>query len=274
MADSVADATAALTDDGCVPLAGGTWIMRASIRGEAQSRRYVGIGRIPELNTIDVKDGEIRLGACVTHARLVESFAGLAQWNGLAAAAGAAANPAVREMATVGGNLSTQDFFAADLPPALLSLDAAVELVRPGGTERLSVGRYLDVRRTLEPGALMTSIVLPRRPMRTGHARLPLRKAGDYPVAIVSMAAVLSSDGRVDVIRIAVGSVEPAAGRWTELEEKLLGRPLDPDTAHEMAEATADTFTGRDSVEAPGWYRVKVLPALVRRATQAVLSSR
>jgi aerobic carbon-monoxide dehydrogenase medium subunit len=100
---------------------------------------------------------------------------------------------------------------------------------------------------------------------------LPLRKAGDYPVAIVSMAVAIGPDGSVGDIRVAVGSVEASARRWPQLEEQLLGRPLDPARAYELAKACAGVFTGRESVEAPGWYRVQVLPTLVRRAAEAVL---
>ena len=46
--------------------------------------------------------------------------------------------------------------------------------------------------------------------------------------------------------------------------------PLDPQSAGESAEAVSTDFVGRDGIEAPGWYRVEVLPALVRRAVQAL----
>ncbi len=275
MAGTVADAVAALAERGAdsAPFAGGTWIMRAPIRGEAQASSYVGIGRIPELHRVDITEQDIRIGACVTHARLVAALAAVDLCNGLKAAAGGAANPAIRQMATVGGNLSAWAFPASDLPPALLCLDASVELRTTYGQERLSIDRFLEVRRRLEPGALVTGVMIPRSPLRTGHARLPLRKAGDYPVAIVSVAAVLGSDGRVEDIRVAVGSVEPTARRWPQLEAQLRGRPLDPVTARDLAETCVGDFTGRESVEAPGWYRVQVLPALVRRAIEAAVAA-
>jgi len=273
MAGTVADAVAVLAERGadCAPFAGGTWIMRAPVRGEAHFTSYVGIGRIAELNTVDITDHDIRIGACVTHARLFASLEAVVQCNGLKAAAAQAANPAVRHMATLGGNLSVREFPASDLPPALLCLDAGIELRTPSGHERIPIDRFLNIRANLEPGALVTGVVIRRCPLRTGHARLPLRKGGHYPVAIVSVAVALGSDGSVEDIRVAVGSVEPSARRWPQLEERLLGRPLDPCTAHAFAESCANSFTGRDSIEAPGWYRVQILPALVRRAVEAVV---
>lgn len=277
MAATVADALAALADRGHegAPLAGGTWIMRAPIRREQQLPFYVGVGHIPELNAIEVADDHIRIGACVTHSRLTARLAATAPCNGLVTAAGSAANPAIRGMATVGGNLSTADFPAADLPPALLCLDAEVETAtKAGGMQRLPLERFLEERRTLEPGILVTGVVIPRHEALTGHARLPLRKAGDYPVAIVSLAATPGRNGLIEDIKVAVGSVEATARRWPELERRLAGVALDPDTAAAAAEAELGAFTGRDGVEAPGWYRVQVLPTLVRRAAQAALGSR
>jgi aerobic carbon-monoxide dehydrogenase medium subunit len=97
-----------------------------------------------------------------------------------------------------------------------------------------------------------------------------LRVAGDYPVAIVSLAASVSADGVVGSARVAVGSVEPVARRWRRLEADLIGRPLDSRWAAERAESYSGDFRARDGVEAPGWYRVKVLPSLVRRAVEAI----
>ncbi|MBS3650451.1 FAD binding domain-containing protein [Pseudaminobacter sp. 19-2017] len=273
MARSIDDAVAALADRAdATALAGGTWIMRAPIRREPPIRFCVGLTRIPELNAVDISASEIRIGACVTHARLVSALAGVRGCEGLVTAAGSAANPAVRQMATIGGNLCASAFPASDLAPSLLSLDAEVELSGPGGDERLPVGRFLERRGSLEPGILLTAVVIPRRALKSGHARLPLRKAGDYPVAIVSMTAELRGDGAVEDIRVTVGSVEASPRRWTQLEQALLGRRLDPNGAYDLAQAEAHIFTGRDGVDAPGWYRVQVLPALARRAAQAVLA--
>jgi len=275
MAGSVAEALAALADRGCegAPFAGGTSIMRLPIWGAPQAAFYVGVGRIPELNAIDVGDDRIRIGACVTHSRLVAQLAGTAPCDGLVAAAGSAASPSIRGMATVGGNLCAWHFSAADLPPPLLCLDAEVELRSTAGVERIAVERFLAIRQDMEPGTLVTAVIIPRRPFLTGNARLLMRTAGDNPVATVSLAAMLGQNGLVEDIRIAVGSVERSARRWPRLEQRLKGLALEARKAGELAETELDAFTGRDGIDAPGWYRVQVLPALVRRAAAAALHS-
>ncbi|MBS7544242.1 FAD binding domain-containing protein [Ancylobacter oerskovii] len=267
--DAALDALAERGTEG-TPLAGGTWIMRAPIRHERLRPAYVGLGRIAELTRIAPDGDKLSIGAGATHAQLAGALAGRAGLRALADAAGRSANPAIRRAATLGGNLCTADFAAADLVPALLCLDAEVEIRSRDGSERLPLERFLALRPSLGPGRLLTRVLLPPAGGASAHVRLPLRKAGDYPTAIVSLWAARDEAGHVTQARIAVGAVEAVARRWTRLEAALAGRPLDAGDAHRLATELADDFTGRDSIEAPGWYRVGVLPALIRRAVAAL----
>ncbi|WP_420966661.1 FAD binding domain-containing protein [Bradyrhizobium sp. B120] len=275
VAPSLAAGLDALSEYGAAgaPLAGGTWIMRSPIRHEPLRTHYVAIGRIAELTAVRIGGGAIEIGAAVTHAALATALADLPEFSGLAAAAGGSANPAIRAMATIGGNLATAEFAAADCVPALLCLDADVEISGRDGRERIGLAHFLAVRSTLAPGRLVTRIIVPRAERKTAHARLPLRRAGDYPVAIVSLSLSLDAANRVEAARVAVGSVEPSARRWPRLEAALIGHPLDAAAAARRAAELADEFVGRDSVDAPAWYRVSVLPGLVRRAAIAALGS-
>jgi aerobic carbon-monoxide dehydrogenase medium subunit len=266
IAPTLDDAVAALAERGRdgAPLAGATWIMRAPLRQERHDLSYVAISKIASLRGLYIGDREVSIGACVTHAELAHELASAPDCRALALAAGNAANPAIRQVATIGGNLCTADFAAADLVPALLALNAEIELQGPRGAERIPLSRFLEIRASLTPGLLVRRVVVPRMPRRSVHVRLPLRKAGDYPVAIFSLAVTLDASGA------AVGSVEAAARRWHDLEAELIGRPLDPAHAAEKAENHCKTLRARDGVEAPAWYRLKVLPSLVRKAVSAL----
>ena len=273
VAHSLPNALDALAERGAggAAFAGGTWIMRSPIRHEPLKPHYVAIGTIPELTTITIAPDAVEIGAAVTHAALAAALADIPEFDVLTTAAGRSANPAIRTMATIGGNLATSGFAAADCVPALLCLDAEVEISGPGNGDRMSLQRFLGIRSTLAPGHLLTRIILARHGRRTAHARLSLRKGGDYPVAIISLAVSCDAAGQVRTARIAVGSVEPVARRWERLETAIVGRPIDPSLMAELAAEFASDFVGRDGVEAPAWYRLSVLPSLVRRAAVAAL---
>ena len=258
------DAALRAQAEGAMPIAGGTWAMRAERRGEALPASVVFLGRIPALSDVVVTRKAVSLGAGLTHAELAAALKGLPGLEGVAAAALGAANPAIRHVATLGGNLATADFPAADLVPALLAQEAEVVLATLAGETRLPLDAFLADRRALLRTAILARVEIPRLAEASAHARLPLRKAGDYPVAVVSLARRPSS-----AMRIAVGSVEPVARRWTALEASIGERPVSPEEAARLAEAQND-FTGRDGIEAEGWYRVSVLPALVKRAVASL----
>jgi aerobic carbon-monoxide dehydrogenase medium subunit len=265
------DAIAALAERGreAAPLAGATWIMRAPLRQE-QHLFYVSIGEIAALRDVSADDRHVSIGACVTHAELTRGLTATSDCRALALAAANSANPAIRQVATIGGNLCAADFPAADLVTALLCLDTEVELQGPQGRDRISLSRFLEIRTSLAPGQLVRRVIVTRAQRRSAHVRLPLRKAGDYPVAIFSLAVTLNEDGTVTGASAAVGSVEPIPRRWHELEAELVGRPLDPARAAEKAQHHSAALRGRDAIEAPGWYRVSVLPSLVRKAVHAL----
>ncbi|SES40822.1 FAD binding domain-containing protein [Rhizobium sp. NFR03] len=254
--------------DGATILAGGTWLMRAPLRRESITRALVSLQAIPGLGDIAIGTDRVRIGASVTHEALARSLAGIAGLEAVATAASGAANPAIRRVATVGGNLCTRDFAAADLLPAFLATEAIVELRTRAGAEQLPIAVFLDDRARYLTDTLLVSVILPRNLVASTHMRLPLRKAGDYPVAILSVAR--DRDRR---LRFAVGSVEPVARRWHALEEALApdrgDMPLDPERTAALA-ASCNDFKGRDGPEADGWYRRQVLPALARRAAVAL----
>lgn len=273
--ETVTDALAVLSNPGLAArvMAGATWIMRAPLRHEPMAQTYVTLARIAGLHRIDVADSHVTIGSGVTHARLASGLQGVAGFQALVSAAGQSANPAVRRAATVGGNLCTPDFHAADLIPALICLDALIEFETLEGRRTMSLEAFLKIRETLPPVYLLLSVQVPRRPVISAHARLPLRKAGDYPVAIVSVSLERRPDGSVANVRIATGAVEVTARRWSSLEEAITGGPPDPVRAHEHAARLLREFVGREGPETPGWYRLEVLPTLVRRAFEDLQKS-
>jgi carbon-monoxide dehydrogenase medium subunit len=258
-----------LDEDGA-PLAGCTWIMRAPSRGERLRRVYVSLQHLDEL--LGVAEGEVSvIGARVTHAELAR-LAGDGPLGSVREAAQRSANRAVRNVATVGGGLCSAPFPASDLVPALLASEASVLVEGPSGTSSFDLAEFLESRSARPPAELVTAVRVPCPPgRRSSYERLTVRGSSEYPIAAVAVSVDLDG-GAVLAARVAVGGVEDVARRVPEAEAALTGRPLDPAAGEEAGRAAAATMSGRDAVDAPGWYRLAVLPALARRAVAALAS--
>lgn len=259
------DEALAAVAQGGVPVAGATWIMRAPLRHETVPAKFVALSDVKDLQGVTVGPESASLGAMCTHEALALALAPHADLAGLAMSAAASANPGIRRVATLGGNIATPAFAASDLVPALLAADANVIMATGTGLNALSMEAFLALRETPKHGGLIVRIDIQRSSRCAAHARLSMRKAGDYPCAIVSISADVQ-DGKIADIAIAVGAVEQTARRWTALEQRLTGTTFDPARAEAAARTLTGTFAARDAVDAPGWYRLSVLPVLVRRA--------
>jgi len=268
--DSLPEAIELLKPEEARALAGGTWVMRGEVHGEGYAPVYVLVSRLPELNRLEFTDDGLVIGAAVTHDRLAAFLAGDDRFAGLRTAARKSANPAIRRMATLGGNVSTVDFFAADLNPALLALAAEVGLAGAGGARSILLEEFLRDRERLLPDHLVIHVTVPLPRGVSAHERLTMRRAGDYPMVIVDVHAELDAEGVVREARVALGSIEPVARLWPEFAATLAGSRLDPEAAEAAARALVDGIDARDGVEAAGWYRRQILPALVKRAIGAL----
>jgi aerobic carbon-monoxide dehydrogenase medium subunit len=274
-AASVDDAVAQLAalGDDAAALAGATWIMRARHRGEPLRPCYLALAGLDELREVVLAADEAQLGAMVTHA----DIAGLAAPRalaGLVTAAAQSAFPAVRSVATLGGNLCARRFAEADLVPPLLAAEARVTVRSSTGAQELDVEAFLASRDARPPGELLVGVRVPvAAHRRSGFERLTVRGAGEYAVASVAVSLDVV-DGVVEAARVAVGSVEELPRLCASASEALVGFPVDAQVATDAGRAAASECDGRDGLDAPGWYREAVLPALVRRAVMQVSDER
>ena len=242
---------------------GATWLMRAGLRGDKLPTILVSLARVEHFTSISEQSKGWTIGPMVTHEDLARRFGTATPLRALGQAAGLSANPGVRRLATLGGNIATESFAAADLVPALVALDASLTVADSNGTIRFSVEDFLHGRSYRSEACIITGIEIEDTGYLSAHARQTMRQAGEYPVAIVTVAAKLSQDRRIEALRIAVGSVEPTARRWEALESQLIDQALDSAGIRAAAEANLGVFTPREGVDAPSWYRLEILPHLV-----------
>lgn len=247
-------------------LGGGTWVLRSPLRRVPLKRHYVVVRDVAEL-TGTATGNPACLGALATHADLGALEDGTGPLGALAEAARRSAFPAVRNVATLGGNLAARPFPEADLVPALLAGEAVLELARADGRERLDVAVYLAARERRPPGELIVNVSLPvPAGRRSWFERLTVRHAAEYSLASVAISLDVDAEGVVTDARVAVGAVEDVPRRVEVAEALLRGNALRAVPFAQAGRAAAKALRPRDALDAPGWYRQAVLPELFERA--------
>src|SRR4051794_40029441 len=211
--DEATELLASLGAEGAV-LAGGTWVMREA----ARRPHYVSLRRLDDLRGFEVGDGVARIGALATHTDIGAIDSGAGALGALAQAARRSAFPAVRNVATLGGNLAAP-FPEADLVPPLLAAQATLEIALAGG---VSVEQWLRGKRPA--GALIVAARVPTGPgRRSWFERLTVRGGAEYSLASVAVSADLRDDGSIGSARVAVGSVAESPARVPAAEAALAG---------------------------------------------------
>ncbi len=272
---TVAEACAVLArEPGAAVLAGGTDLMvhlRQAWRGK-RPPAVVNVKRIPGLAAIEVGETRIRLGALVTLTALIEHPVIRQEYPVLPFTARYMGSPAIRNLATVGGNLCNGSP-AADLPPVLLALDAEVGIAGPTGDRRLGLGSFFrgPGQTALGPGELVTWVEFPRRrpPWPIRYERLDVRRAMDIAIAGAALS-VLLEDGRVREARAALCAVAPTPLRVREAEAALVAHGLSDDAIGQAAELCAAAARPISDVRASADYRREMVATLVRRGLEAL----
>jgi carbon-monoxide dehydrogenase medium subunit len=269
-ARTVDEAVSLLEHHDAAVLGGGTWVMRAPLREEPLRSNYVSVRRVPELAELSPEpDGSAWLGGLSTHAQLGALTAGAGPLGALAEAARTSAFPAVRNVATLAGNLAARPFPEADLLPALLAGEAVVELASSAGRSTVDLETYLQAEPA--PGELIVGVRLPAAAnRRSWFARITVKRAAEYAIASVAVSVDLDAAGRIAAARVAVGSVEERPRRVGEAEAVLAGEQPTAAAGERAGRAAAGALDGRDTLAAPGWYRQAVLPVLAERALQRI----
>jgi xanthine dehydrogenase YagS FAD-binding subunit len=132
----------------------------------------------------------------------------------------------------------------SDMCVPLAALDAVVEVEGPKGKRQIP---FADFHRlpgdtpqqdtNLEPGELITAVVLPSVPFAKSGVYLKLRDRASYAFALISVAAAVEVTGdRIQNARLAMGGVAHKPWRPTEAEKFLIGKPANPETFQQAAE--------------------------------------
>jgi xanthine dehydrogenase small subunit len=239
---------------------GGTLLMRRCNEGD-QSFDTLIRASDPALKQIRPEGDRISIGAGVTMREVMASR----DLGFLAPVARSIGGPAIRSMATVGGNLFAASPYG-DFAVALLALDGLVHVAGGAGSGRgVTLEEFLRAR-DRDPRAVVTSVSVlrPRDPQSFRFVKASRIKPKG--ISVLSIAAYLPlSGGRVSQARIAYGAMAPTPIRVPAVERALEGKTLDAaGIAQALAVATERLEPPTDPI-ASTWYRREVAPVHLRR---------
>jgi 4-hydroxybenzoyl-CoA reductase subunit beta len=307
-------------------LGGGTDLLVNIRRGIVAPKVLIEINGVAELRTITADDRFLALGAAATLSDVAAHPGVVRHYPALAQAAAHVAGPTQRNMGTVGGNLCLDTrcifynqsewwrdanqhclkttgtlchvapksrgvcfaTFSGDLAPALLILDAEIDIAGPAGrrtaplsslyigyarqdepvTETRGDGKYFL---SLRPGEFIIAVRAKNTPgLRSAYDKIRIRRSIEYPVTGVAVALRRAGDALAD-LRVAFTGTNPRPVRLAGTE-RLCGGALDARVFDGLDALTRDQIMAMKTTFTPGHYRRRVAGVLARRLVQSLYS--
>ena len=255
-------------------IAGGTDIVVDMRNGDLRPELLISLARVEGLDGIELIDDALWIGALVTPNQLAADERIQARLPALADAAQCMASYPIRNLATIGGNLCSASP-SADLAPPLMAAGAEIVIQTHDGERRNPLsGFFVDVKRTsLEAAEVLTHVVIPKQPPRTGIAYCPfkLREANALAVASSAVRLTLDDEGSIADARIVLGAVAPTPLLAEKSGKLLIGhQPTSELFTQAALQASAESKPITD-VRGSGTHRKALVEVLTRRALEEAL---
>ena len=252
-------------------LAGGTDLLVRMRTGFIEPDLVVDIKKIPSTRAIQSAAGGFKIGAAVTGAELGEHAKLKKAWPGVVEAANLIGSKQVQGRCTMTGNLCNASP-AADSVPALVAAAAKAVIVGPKGKRTVPVEQVpvAPGRTSLKKGEIVESILLPKRPPRSGDAYLRFipRTEMDIAVVGVGVSVTLDAKGVCTDARVSLGAVAPTVLLVPEAAKALIGTKMDKKALDALAATCSAACRPIDDKRGTREYRIKVTGVLARRAAQ------
>lgn len=269
-APSTLDEALALLDkygDEAKILAGGHSLIPMMKLRFAQPETLIDINNIPGLSYIREDGGYLKIGAMTREADLEHSDIIRARYPIFTDASKLIADPQVRNMGTVGGNIAHGDA-ANDHPAVMLALRAEVVITGPEGQRTVPIDEFFFgfYMTAVQQGEILTEIRIPIPPKGTGNAYHKLeRKVGDYATAGVAVQLTLDANGVCTAAGIGLTNVNPTPLQATRSEEALVGNRLTDDVIAQAAQFASEDCNPSDDLRGSEEYKRHVVGVLVKR---------
>jgi carbon-monoxide dehydrogenase medium subunit len=228
----------------------------------------IDINRISGLSYIKEEGGFLKIGGLTREAELESSPVIRAKYPILLDTAHVIADPQVRNLATVAGNLAHGDP-ANDHPATMLALGAQVVATGSHGERIIPIEEFfLSLFSTaLQPGEILTEIRIPAPPARSGGAYFKLeRKVGDFATAAVAAQVTADANGAAQNVGIALTNVGPTPIKAKKAEDFLRSKKLDEANMRQAAQLAADDAQPSSDLRGPAEYKKGLVKELAKRA--------
>ena len=237
-------------------VAGGTDAMIRVKQKVWQPEALVSLRWIKELRGIENEDGFLRLGS-MTLWREIETDPLVTRFApALAEAAPMVANPQIRNVASIGGNLCNAAPSADGAPP-LMVMEAILIIAGADGEREVPISEFFQGpgRHCMAPDEVLSAIVIPEMPVHSGTAFLKSgRVTQDIAVANVAVSVEMA-DSVCKKCRVAAGAVGPVPMRLREVEAFVEGKEVTPELLLEIQAITSREVTPITDVRSTEVYR-------------------
>src|SRR5438094_5189503 len=257
----------------CKVLAGGQSLIPLMKFRLAQPSFLVDVNRIAGLAQIR-ENGDLRIGALVREADLDQNAIVRERYQILVDTTRVIADPLVRNLATVGGNLAHADP-ANDHPATMLAVRASVVARGRKGERVIPIDDFFVDTFTTVLGAdeILTEIRIPKPAARSGGAYLKLeRKVGDFAIVGVAAMVRLDESGKIAAASIGLTNVGLTAIRARNAEETLRGQVPDDKVLAAAGAAAASAAQPVSDLRGPADYKRDVVRVLTQRAIRKAVA--
>lgn len=227
----------------------------------------IDINNIPGLSDIREENGVVRIGALVREAQLEHSDLLAKHFPIFKDVTKLIADPQVRNMGTLGGNLAHGDA-ANDHPAVMIALGASVVITGADGEREVPIDEFFFgfYMTAIQQGEILTEIRLPVPAAGSGNAYHKLeRKVGDYATAGVAVQLTIGADGIVTAAGIGLTNVNPVPLRASRSEEALIGKPLSDETIALASQYASEDCSPSSDLRGSEEYKRHVTGVLVKR---------
>ncbi|MCH7480768.1 MAG: xanthine dehydrogenase family protein subunit M [Chloroflexi bacterium] len=240
----------------------------------AEPALIVDINQLKDLNYIKEEDGWLKIGGLTREVDLDKSEIVSKKYPLLADTTKVIADPLVRNLATIGGNLAHADP-ANDHPATMLAYNAEIVATGKKGERVIPIDEFfVDVfEPALTHDEVLTEIRIPAHKGKSGGAYVKLeRKVGDYATAAVAVQLTLDKNGVVSEVGIGLTNVGLTPIKASAAENALRGQQPDDEHLHQAAELAAEFSEPESDLRGTEEYKRSLVKTLTIRALKKAVA--